>query len=187
MGDIVDYHVYKVEISGGITVDYSIQQLNGRERRMRVKLYEKAHEDFYKAYEAVKECFYQMFGLPLVDAETGEKLEVALRKVTFVSKTDYGQGMKITAEVKGIMKHSVPMKFTTLPYYETALARFSTGELTECGSEIYCHVQQLTGFQLAAMQRFQQEAFYYAQYGKKEQPTLEEAAEGYFLEQGSNE
>lgn len=35
MGDIVDYHVYKVEISGGIAVDYSIQQLNGSERRMR--------------------------------------------------------------------------------------------------------------------------------------------------------
>lgn len=187
MGDIIDYHVSKVEISGSITVDYTVQQLNGSERRMRVKLYERADEDFRKAYEAVKECFCQMFGLPLADAETGAKLEAAVTRVTFVSNAKYGRGMKITAVVTGIMKHGSPMTFTTLPYYETAIDRIPTGELTVCGSEVYCPVQQLTGFQLAAMQKFQQEAFAYAHYGKKEQPTLEEAAKGYFLEQGNNE
>lgn len=187
--DDVNFEVHRIELDGAISVDYSVYSVNGSAKRVKIKLYDRPHEDFYAAYENIKECFRQMFGLPLADKETGEELKVSLKKIVFVSKADYGKGMKITAEVSGISKHSSPMKFTTLPFYETEMARVDTGKETIGGCKIYEYIQKLSGFQLLAMRRIQEEAFWYAFCGKKEQPTLEEAAveAGYMLEGKNND
>lgn len=104
--NVVDYKVSNIKISGSITVDYTILLSNGMEKRLRVSSLETAHEDFYKALIDIKECFYQMIGFPIADAVTGEKLQVYVRKITFVNKTNCGRGMKITAAVDGIANHS---------------------------------------------------------------------------------
>lgn len=180
--NVVDYKVSNIKISGSITVDYTILLSNGMEKKLRVSSLETAHEDFYKALIDIKECFYQMIGFPIADAVTGEKLQVYVRKITFVNKTNCGRGMKITAAVDGIANHSDLTVLTTLPFYEKGTG--ITTIVTKDGTKDIFY-QQLTQFQFDAMENMAKEAFAFAHYNKKEQPTLEEAAEGYFAEQGS--
>lgn len=176
MEEIEDYRVYSIKIDGAITIDYSFKKFNEYSgKAVKIKLYDKPHEDFYKALDGIKECFYQMIGFPMAEAETGQKLNVIVDKVTFVDSAKNGEGMKITASVYGIEQHDKPTVLTTLPFYHTGLREISAIEINGC--RIARYTQQLSSAQIDAMNRMKKEAFLFAYYGKKLQPTLEEAAQ----------
>ncbi len=174
MDEAMEYCVHSIAFNGAITVDYSYCKLNGKNSRLKIKLLERPHQDFTREYGNIKECFEQMIGFPIVDKLTGAKLDIIPTKVTFVESKNNGRGMKITAQIFGIEQHEKPTTLTTLPFYEIGLSVIDT--ITINGKEINRYRQQLNSFQILTMNNIKREAFEFAKYGKKEQPTLEEAA-----------
>lgn len=170
-----NFMVYRVKLSGAVTVDYSTFNVNSTEKHYSVQSYDRPHEDFYYAVSLIKECFQSMIGFPLADAQTGKKLHVEIRKVTFMSSKNNGDGMRITAEITGIEEHSKPTTLSTLPYFERGLQEVNTGQYTIDGCEVHVFTQQLSDSGLYAMRKLQQEAYNFAHCGKKEQPTIDEA------------
>lgn len=178
-----EYEVHGAKYDGALTIDYRFTPLNSpKERRQRVKLLEVPHEDLRKAWQAMKEVFADMWGMPLVDAATGEKLEYYIRSIKFVSSAKYGDGLKITAAARGLERVSGDMMLTTETFYRTAPMTTSV-ETPEGRRRIL--IEGLTPEQAAKMDTLKTELFAYAHMGKKEQPTLEEAAQ--FIEGGAAE
>lgn len=174
MDEILNYSVSSIKLDGAVTIDYTVTKLNGMQKKFRVTSYEKPHEDFRNALMEIKECFNQMIGFPLVNQTTGEKLKVYIKKITFMAKPSNGRGMKLQAVIHGIENHYDETIATTLPFFEIGLGK--TTVMTKDG-EKEIHFQQLTANQFAAMEKMSREAFAFVYYNKKEQPTLEEAAE----------
>ena len=170
-----NFMVQRVKISGAITVDYNTFYLNSTEKHYSVQSYDRPHEDFYYAVSLIKECFRSMIGFPLTDAQTGQKLNVQIKRVSFINSKNNGEGMRITAEITGIEEHSKPTVLSTLPYYERGLQEINTGQYTIDGCEVHVFTQQLSDRGLYAMRKLQQEAYNFAHCGKKEQPTIDEA------------
>lgn len=178
-----EYEVHSVKYDGALTIDYRFTPLNNpKERRQRVKMLEVPHEDLRRAWQAMKEVFADMWGMPLVDASTGEKLEFYIRSIKFVYKEKYGDGLKITAAVRGLERVEHDMMLTTETFYRTA-PRTTSVETAQGRKRIL--VEGLTPEQAAKMDALKMELFAYAHMGKKEQPTLEEAAQ--FIEGGAAE
>lgn len=178
-----EYEVYSVKYDGALTIDYKFTPLNSaKERRMRVKMFEVPHEDLRKAWQAMKEVFAEMWGMPLVDISTGEKLHYYIRSVKFVYKEKYGDGVKITAAVRGLERLSGEKLLTTETFYETA-PQVTSVETPEGRRKIL--IEGLTAEHAARVEKLKEELFAYAHMGKKEQPTLEEAAQ--FIEGGAAE
>ena len=84
--DFYEYEVYSIKFDGAITVDYKYSPLNGKERRQKAKTTERPHDDWIKAWYNMKELFADLWGMPLVDAATGAKLEWNIRSVKFLFK-----------------------------------------------------------------------------------------------------
>ncbi len=181
--DYYEYNVYSAKYDGALTIDYRFIPLNSpKERRQRVKMMEVPHEDLRKAWQGMKEVFADMWGMPLVDASTGEKLEYYIRSIKFVNSAKYGDGLKITAAERGLERIANDMTLTTVTFYRTAPMTTSV-ETPEGRRRIL--IEGLTPEQAAKMDALKMELFAYAHMGKKQQPTLEEAAQ--FIEGGAAE
>lgn len=175
-----EFNVYSIKFDGALTIDYKYSPLNGNEKRLRIKTTERPHEDWLKAWYAMKELFADLWGMPLVDAVTGEKLEWYIKNVKFLNKDKYGQGVKLTAAVRGIDNIADEIVLATQGFYETAQeVKFVQTEIGKC--EV--RVQELTPRQLEKLETLKRETFEFIHMGKKEQPTLEEAAK--FIEGGA--
>ena len=172
--DFYEYEVYSIKFDGAITVDYKYSPLNGKERRQKAKTTERPHDDWIKAWYNMKELFADLWGMPLVDAVTGAKLEWNIRSVKFLFKEKTGSGVKITASAEGVENIEDEIILTTQSFWEMAPKVF-------CG----VRMQELTTEQLAKVTQLKKETFEFIHMGKKQQPTLEEAAQ--FIEGGAAE
>lgn len=160
-----NYNVYSVSWDTGmIAVDYSVTTKDLHSERCRIVRSEVPHEDFVKAYKAMEQLARTFIEIPLKDPQV---LGLTVKKVNFLSSAKLGSGVRISVEV--LVPNSIEeLKITTPRYWESFYGDPAGGGRPGPNEML----QQ----EKKAVDLLKKEAFKYAYMGKRQQPTLEEAA-----------
>lgn len=168
------FEVYCIKIdekSQKTTVSYGVNYSNGRTRRQSTSLYDKPHGDFTRWLVAMQVMAKSMIELPIQNKD-GEVVILNIRSIIFLDSNKYGYGVKFKIAITGLTDSvdpviiDSPKYFAIAPHYKSIPYTKATVPMQELSWE--------DKQQLICIAR---EAIYFAFYGKREQPTLDEAAE----------
>lgn len=153
-----------------IGVSYNVYPYKGASEEATIYRADKPHEDFREAFRPIADIAKEWLEMDLINA-AGEDLHMSIVKIKYVQSEKCGSGVKITCSVSGLKYSDGSIKLETPTYY-----RGGRGEGTDQHGVKY-NKQQLTNNQYSIFKKLANEAFKYAYYGKREQPTVTEAAQ----------
>nr|DAL11029.1 MAG TPA_asm: hypothetical protein [Caudoviricetes sp.] len=164
------YEVKSVEYNGGLIVNYEVIPAGASAETCIVSRTDKPHEDFIKLWLEVHKVATKMLEFPLENAE-GTSMRLQVVKIKFLKSSKYGDGIQLVVQLWGLLYSLLPLRITTHKYYQMGVDRNHDAQGT------YFETQKLSSQEMALFDDIEKEAFAYAYYGKREQPTLDEAAE----------
>jgi len=153
-----------------IGVSYNVYPYKGAPEEATIYRADKPHEDFREAVRPIADIAKKWLEMDLINAARKD-LHMSIVKIKYVESSKHGSGVKLTCSVSGLKYSDESIKLGTPTYY-----------LGGCGSGTDQHgleytKQQLTDNQYSIFKKLADEAFKYAYYGKREQPTVTEAAQ----------
>lgn len=167
--------------NGQIGVSYYVSPYSGNSEEATVYRCDKPHEDFMEAFAPIPEIAKEWLELNLINAD-GDKLLFRVDKIKFIESTKKGFGVKMMCHAYDLKYSDEAIKLSTPTYYS-----YGNGNGTDKTGKKYVK-QLLSDDEHLKFKRLAEEAFKYAYWGKREQPTAEEAAEaersGGFLDEG---
>ena len=152
-----------------VGVSYDVIPYEGAPEEATIYRADKPHEDFREAAQSVMGIAKKWLEMDLVNAVRKE-LRLRIIKIKYVDSAKHGVGVKLTCSVSGLKYSDESIKLETPTYYLGG-----NGNGIDEQNNIYTK-QELTDDQYSIFKRLADEAFKYAYYGKREQPTVVEAA-----------
>lgn len=164
---------------GNIKIRYSVSPTDAAPEENIISRGDKPHEDFRRAWEKLPDIARRMLEIPLENAG-GQELKIQIVKVNFPEHNDFGEGLQLVVLLSGFSTFKKPLQVTTHKYYRHApeYIDLPTGQTAPC-QELTPPCQELTPDEIKTMIELKQEAFAYAYYCKREQPTVDEAQAAY--------
>ena len=154
--------VYQIDVSGNqIGVTYYVMPIEGATEEGNLYRTDKPHQDFYEAAKPV----------PAIATE-GQELKLNVDKIKFVDSKKFGRGVTIKCRLWNMKYSEDSLRLQTPTYYEE-------GKGTRQDKDSAWEVQKMTKKESEVFDRLAEEAFAYAYYGKREQPTAAEAQDAY--------
>lgn len=167
------YEVNFIVAKGGvIKIRYSVSPTGAAPEENIISRGDRPHEDFRKVWDKLPGIARRMLEMPLENAE-GQELKIQIVKVNFPEHNDFGEGLQLVVLLSGFSTFRKPLQVTTHKYYRHApeYIDLPSGQIAPC--------QELTPDEIKIMIELKQEAFAYAYYCKREQPTVDEAQTAY--------
>lgn len=168
-----EYEVKFIVAKGGvIKIRYSVSPTGAAPEENIISRGDRPHEDFRNAWHKLPGIVRRMLELPLENAD-GQELKIQIVKVNFPEHNDFGEGLQLVVLLHGFSTFKKPLQVTTHKYYRHApeYLELPSGQNVPC--------QELLPDEIKTMLELKQEAFAYAYYGKREQPTVDEAQTAY--------
>lgn len=167
------YEVKFIAAKGGaIKIRYSVSPTGAAPEENIISRGDRPHEDFRNVWYKLPDIARRMLELPLENAE-GQELKIQVVKVNFPEHNDFGEGLQLVVLLSGFSTFKKPLQVTTHKYYRHA------PEYLESPSGQNMPCQELLPDEIKTMIELKQEAFAYAYYCKREQPTVDEAQTAY--------
>lgn len=168
-----NYEVKFIIRKGGNTkVRYTVNPTDAEPEENIISRGDVPHEDFRKLWELLPTVARRMLEFPLTNEE-GQKLDVWVTKVNFLIHKDFGEGMQLVVLMAGFKNFTNALQVVTNKFYRAAADYIDDGT----GKQI--PLQQLLPHEIKLMESLKKEAFNYAYYCKREQPTVDEAQHAY--------
>ena len=151
------YEVKYIQSKGGNTkVRYAVKPVGAEPEENIVSRHDKPHDDFRNLWAQLTRVARRMLEFPLKN-EAGQELQLSIIKVNFVGHKDFGNGMQLVVLLNNFRNFADPLQVVTRKFYETPV-------LPD---------------EVQLMNNLKREAFAYAYYCKREQPTVDEAQLAY--------
>lgn len=167
------YEVKYVQVKQGtVKVRYTVTPSGGEPEESIVSRSDKVHEDFRKAWKELRKIAARFLEFPLQNEES-KNLHVAVTKVNFLQHKDCGDGMQLVVLLQGFTHCREPLQVVTHKFYECAVDSYLDN------NKHPRILQQLLPDEIEVMEKLKDEAFAYAYYCKREQPTVDEAQAAY--------
>lgn len=164
------YKIFKIERKDGlIGVDYEVTPENSPAERCFIRRSDIPHEDFVEAFAPLYEMAKRFIEIPLVIDDS--TLLMSIRTVRFLQSKSLGNGISMTIELEGLPHAINTFKITTPKYFEIAAG----AKLNRKGEAMPC--QLLSPAEMEVIELLKEEAFKYAYFNKRQQPTVDEAQE----------
>lgn len=178
------HDVFSVGYNNGLwTVDYSVTPGDRASERCKIIRADRPHPDFIDAFKPFIAMARRFVELPLVNLSK-VPMELAVKNIKFDVHSKYGTSVRMAVECGPLSYSQDNIKLITPTFYEirkgTNVVSFPDRTAVEYG------LNELTKEELEQIKRLKEEAFLYAYASKREQVTLEEAAEEYARELNDN-
>lgn len=157
---------------GNIKVRYAVNPVGAEPEESIVSRHDKPHEDFRDLWAQLTRVARRMLEFPLKN-EAGQELQLSIIKVNFVGNKDFGNGMQLVVLLNNFRNFADPLQVVTRKFYETPVEYYKD----ENHKKIALHL--LLPEEVKLMNKLKREAFAYAYYCKREQPTVDEAQRAY--------
>ena len=157
---------------GSTKVRYTVKPTDAEPEESIVSRADVLHEDFRKLWALLPGVARRMLEFPAKN-EDDLPLRIWVTKVNFVSHKDLGDGMQLVVLMDGFKNSSEPLMVVTRKFYTAAVDYYRDGN----GKQI--PLQMLLPKEVRLMESLKEEAFNYAYYCKREQPTVDEAQHAY--------
>lgn len=168
-----NYEVKFIVRKGGNTkVRYTVQPSDAEPEENIISRSDNPHQDFLKLWALLPNVARRMLEFPL-ENEDCKELHVWVTKVNFVFHKDFGEGMQLVVLIDGFKNFAEPLMVVTRKFYVSPIDYYRD----ELQRQV--PLQMLLPDEVKLMHSLAQEAFYYAYYCKREQPTVEEAQRAY--------
>lgn len=169
--DCENFSVYAISFNNGnLTVDYAITPVDNPPECCVVSRSDKPHSDFMQLWHQLTPIAKRFLEFPLQN-EDGRDLHAQVVKVKYVNSKKFGEGYQLTVHLWNLIHSLVPLRVTTHKFYAEGVdvnhRADGTGLMT----------QQVLATERQIFDKLAREAFAYAYYNKREQPTLDEAAD----------
>lgn len=172
LDEIAIKKVYQIDVSGNqIGVSYYVMPIVGATEEGNLYRTDKPHQDFYEAAKPVPGIAEKWLEIPLQTTE-GQELKLSVDKIKFTDSKKFGRGVTIKCRLWNLKYSNDSLRLQTPTYYEEGKG---TGQDKDSAWE----VQKMTKKESEVFERLAEEAFAFAYYGKREQPTVAEAQDAY--------
>ena len=172
LDEIAIKKVYQIDVSGNqIGVTYYVMPIVGATEEGNLYCTDKPHQDFYEAAKPVLDIAKKWLEIPLLTTE-GQELKLNVDKIKFTDSKKFGRGVTIKCRLWGLKYSNDSLRLQTPTYYVEGKG---TGQDKESAWEM----QKMTKRESEVFDRLTEEAFAFAYYGKREQPTVAEAQDAY--------
>lgn len=169
--DCENYTVYAIGVNNGkLTVDYAITPVDNPPECCVVSRSDKPHSDFRQLWHQLTPIAKRFLEFPLKN-EDGNDLHIQVVKVKYISSNKYGEGYQLTVHLWNLIHSLVPLRVTTHKFYAEGV------DVNHHDDGTGLMTQQVLDPERKIFDQLAREAFAYAYYGKREQPTLDEAAD----------
>lgn len=169
--DCENYSVYTISFNNGnLTVDYAITPVDNPPECCVVSRSDKPHSDFMQLWHQLDPIAKRFLEFPLQN-EDGKDLHVQVVKVKYVNNKKFGEGYQLTVHLWNLVHSRVPLRVTTHKFYAEGV------DVSHHADGTGLMTQQVLATERQIFDKLAREAFAYAYYGKREQPTLDEAAD----------
>ena len=166
------FDVKYIAHSGGCTqIRYTVRPADGTPEENIISRTDLPHEDFRKLWALLPTVAARLLEFPLENAD-GENLILKVTKVNFIDSTKNGYGMQLVVLVDGLALSQTPLQIVTHKFYCNEVGRRHKGDRQ-------IPQQILEPNEKKLMESLKKEAFEYAYYGKRQQPTITEAQRAY--------
>ena len=168
-----EFEVKFIIRKGGSTkVRYTVKPTDAEPEESIVSRADVLHEDFRKLWALLPGVARRMLEFPAKN-EDDLPLHMWVTKVNFVFHKDFGDGMQLVVLMDGFKNSPEPLMVVTRKFYTAAVDYYRDGN----GKQI--PLQMLLPKEVRLMESLKEEAFNYAYYCKREQPTVDEAQHAY--------
>ena len=158
--------VFNISFKGGTCcVDYQVTPEDGSPERNKVRKSDKLHGDFESLLCRIRNMAAEMLEIGLTNVD-GSSLNIDIESIVFLE-----------VELSGLANSYDDIFITTPAYYALGKYPRQAYDDEEIDEDGIIRMQQLSVEQVALIKQLKDEAFKFAYYGKKLQPTVEEAAE----------
>lgn len=169
--DCENYSVYTISFNNGnLTVDYAITPVDSPPECCVVSRSDKPHSDFMQLWHQLNPIAKRFLEFPLLN-EDRKDLHVQVVKVKYINSKKFGEGYQLTVHLWNLIHSLVPLKVITHKFYALGV------DINHRSDGTGLTTQQVLDTERHIFDELAHEAFAYAYYGKREQPTLDEAAE----------
>lgn len=169
--DCENYSVYTISFNNGnLTVDYTITPVDSPPECCVVSRSDKPHSDFMQLWHQLAPIAKRFLEFPLLN-EDRKDLHVQVVKVKYINSKKFGEGYQLTVHLWNLVHSLVPLRVTTHKFYAEGV------DVNHHADGTGLMTQQVLATERQIFDKLASEAFAYAYYGKREQPTLDEAAE----------
>ena len=169
--DCENYSVYTISFNNGnLTVDYAITPVDNPPECCVVSRSDKPHSDFMQLWHQLDPIAKRFLEFPLQN-EDGKDLHVQVVKVKYVNNKKFGEGYQLTVHLWNLVHSRVPLRVITHKFYAEGV------DVSHHADGTGLMTQQVLATERQIFDKLAREAFAYAYYGKREQPTLDEAAD----------
>lgn len=166
-----NFSVYTIGFNNGnLTVDYAITPVDNPPECCVVSRSDKPHSDFMQLWHQLDPIAKRFLEFPLQN-EDGKDLHVQVVKVKYVNNKKFGEGYQLTVHLWNLIHSLVPLKVITHKFYALGV------DVNHRSDGTSLITQQVLDTERHIFDKLAREAFAYAYYNKREQPTLDEAAE----------
>ena len=166
-----NFSVYTIGFNNGnLTVDYAITPVDNPPECCVVSRSDKPHSDFMQLWHQLDPIAKRFLEFPLQN-EDGKDLHVQVVKVKYVNNKKFGEGYQLTVHLWNLVHSRVPLRVITHKFYAEGV------DVSHHADGTGLMTQQVLATERQIFDKLAREAFAYAYYGKREQPTLDEAAD----------
>lgn len=170
--EIAVKQVYQIDVSGSqIGVSYYVMPFEGATEEGNLYRTDKPHQDFFEAAKPVLAIAKKWLEIPMETTE-GKELKLKVDKIKFVESKKFGHGVKIKCRLCDLKYSDENISLQTPTYY-------TDGTGMGMDENHAYEKQKMTKAESNTFYRLAEEAFAYAYYGKREQPTVGEAQDAY--------
>ena len=169
--DCENYSVYTISFNNGnLTVDYAITPVDSPPECCVVSRSDKPHSDFMQLWHQLTPIAKRFLEFPLLN-EDRKDLHVQVVKVKYINSKKFGEGYQLTVHLWNLIHSLVPLRVITHKFYALGV------DINHRSDGTGLTTQQVLDTERHIFDELAHEAFAYAYYNKREQPTLDEAAE----------
>ena len=169
--DCENFSVYAIGFNNGnLTVDYAITPVDNPPECCVVSRSDKPHSDFRQLWRQLTPIAKRFLEFPLKN-EDGNDLHIQVVKVKYVNSKKFGEGYQLTVHLWNLVHSLVPLRVITHKFYAEGV------DVNHHADGTGLMTQQVLATERQIFDKLAREAFAYAYYNKREQPTLDEAAD----------
>ncbi len=163
-----NYSIFAIGYNNGtVSISYEIRPIDAPSEQCIVNRSDKPHKDFIVLWQQLVQIAKRFLEFPLLNA-AGEPLQIQIVKVKYIDSNKYGEGYQLTVNLWNLCYANLPLRLTTHKFYQK-------GVDVKTGYDGEYLTQMIEPTEKALFDKLAKEAFAYAYYGKREQPTLDEA------------